>query len=266
MGLFYRVNFCVKMMEEVIIELINVSKSFNGVKVLKNINLKIRKGERIVIMGPSGVGKTVLLKHLIGLLKPDSGKIIVDGRDITTMRGESINKIRKKFAFLFQWGALFDSMTVLQNVAFPLQERGRFDQKTIMEKAREMLVHVGLKGVENKWPDELSGGMKKRVALARALVMEPEIILFDEPTTGLDPVICSSIHHLIAESHKKFNFTSVIISHEVPGIFEIADRVAMLYDGRIIEIGTPQEIKNSENPAVQQFIKGSLEGPIDAVF
>lgn len=248
-----------------IIELIGVKKYFNELKVLDNLNLKVYKGENLVIMGPSGVGKTVLLKHLIGLMMPDSGRVIVDGRDITLLRGDEINRIRERFAFLFQWGALFDSMTVLENVAFPLQERGNLDSRTITEKAMEMLAHVGLQGTENKWPDELSGGMKKRVALARALVMGPEIILFDEPTTGLDPVICSSIHHLIAESHRRFNFTGVIISHEVPGIFEIADRVAMLYDGRILEIGTPEEIKNSDNPAVQQFIKGSLEGPIDAV-
>lgn len=251
---------------ETIIRLVDASKSFNGVKVLDNLHMEVKKGEILVIMGPSGVGKTVLLKHLIGLLKPDSGKILVDSEDIAALKGEEINSIREKFAFLFQWGALFDSMTVLENVAFPLKERTRLSSKAIIEKSLDILAGVGLKGSEDKWPDELSGGMKKRAALARALVMEPEIILFDEPTTGLDPVICSSIHHLIAESHKKFNFTGVIISHEVPGIFEIADRVAMLFGGQIIEIGTPEEIQNSENPAVQQFIKGSLEGPIDAVF
>jgi phospholipid/cholesterol/gamma-HCH transport system ATP-binding protein len=254
------------MREDVIIRFVDVTKSFNGVKVLNRLNLEVLKGEVLVIMGPSGIGKTVLLKHLIGLLKPDKGKIMVNGEDITTMKGDDINRIREKFAFLFQWGALFDSMTVLENVAFPLRERTRLSDKEIIERSLDVLAHVGLKGSEDKWPDELSGGMKKRVALARALVMEPEIILFDEPTTGLDPVICSSIHHLIAESHRKFNFTGVIISHEVPGIFEIADRVAMLFDGKIIEIGAPKEIMNSENQAVQQFIKGSLEGPINVVF
>jgi phospholipid/cholesterol/gamma-HCH transport system ATP-binding protein len=254
------------MSREPIIRFIDVTKSFNGVKVLDRLNLEVFRGEILVIMGPSGVGKTVLLKHLIGLLRPDNGRILVYGEDITTMKGDDINRIRERFAFLFQWGALFDSMTVLENVTFPLRERTRLRDEEIMERALDVLAHVGLRGSEGKWPDELSGGMKKRVALARALVMEPEIILFDEPTTGLDPVICSSIHQLIAESHRKFNFTGVIISHEVPGIFEIADRVAMLYDGRIIEIGTPSEIMNSGNGAVQQFIKGSLEGPINVVF
>ncbi len=254
------------MREDAIIRLIDVTKSFNGVKVLDNLNLDVRKGEVLVIMGPSGVGKTVLLKHLIGLLRPDQGKVIVGGEDITTLKGDDINRIREKFAFLFQWGALFDSMTVLENVAFPLRERTRLSNKEIIERSLDVLAHVGLKGSEDKWPDELSGGMKKRVALARALVMEPDIVLFDEPTTGLDPVICSSIHQLIAKSHERFNFTGVIISHEVPGIFEIADRIAMLFDGKIIEIGTPEDIISSENRAVQQFIKGSLEGPINAIF
>jgi len=251
---------------DVIIRFVDVTKSFNGVKVLDGLDLEVLKGEVLVIMGPSGIGKTVLLKHLIGLLRPDSGRIMVNGEDITGMKGDEINRIREKFAFLFQWGALFDSMTVLENVAFPLRERTRLSDREIIERSLDVLAHVGLRGAEDKWPDELSGGMKKRVALARALVMEPEIILFDEPTTGLDPVICSSIHQLIAESHRKFNFTGVIISHEVPGIFEIADRVAMLFNGRIIEIGTPEDILNSDNQAVQQFIKGSLDGPINVVF
>lgn len=251
---------------DVIIELIDVTKSFNGVKVLDNLSLQVKRGEVLVIMGPSGVGKTVLLKHLIGLLRPDSGRVIVDGMDITMLKGEDMNRVRARFAFLFQWGALFDSMTVLENVMFPLRERTRLSDKEIRERAIDLITHVGLRGSEDKWPDELSGGMKKRAALARALVMEPDIVLFDEPTTGLDPVICSSIHQLIAESHRRFNFTGVIISHEVPGIFEIADRVAMLFNGKILDIGEPSDIINSGNEAVQQFIKGSLEGPIKPIF
>lgn len=254
------------MKEDIIIRLIDITKSFNGVKVLNNLNLDVRKGEVLVIMGPSGIGKTVLLKHLIGLLRPDSGRVIVDGEDITTLKGDEINRIIEKFAFLFQWGALFDSMTVLGNVAFPLREKTKLSNKEVIERSLEILAHVGLRGSEDKRTDELSGGMKKRVALARALVMEPEIVLFDEPTTGLDPVICSSIHQLIARSHERFNFTGVIISHEVPGIFDIADRVAMLFDGKIIEIGEPQDIINSKNYAVRQFVNGSLEGPIKAIF
>jgi len=253
------------MKEDVIIELVGVTKSFNGMKVLDNLNLKIRRGEVLVIMGPSGVGKTVLLKHLIGLQRPDSGMVIVDGVDITMLKNKDMNRLRERFAFLFQWGALFDSMTVFENVMFPLKEKTRLSDKEIREKALDMLAHVGLKGSEDKWPDELSGGMRKRVALARALVMEPDIVLFDEPTTGLDPVICSSIHQLILQSHNRFKFTGVVISHEVPGIFEIADRVGMLFDGRILDIGTPHDIINSGIEAVQQFIKGRLEGPIRIV-
>ena len=254
------------MMRETIIELIDVEKSFEGIKVLDGLNLKVEKGDILAVMGASGVGKSVLLKHLIGLMKPDSGKILIYGRDITKVRSKELDRIREKFGFLFQDGALFDSMDVLHNVAFPLKERTNYSYQAIIEKSKELLAHVGLRGIEQKWPDELSGGMKRRVAIARALVMEPEVILFDEPTTGLDPIICASIHHLIAESHKRFDFTAVIITHEVPRIFEIATRVAMIYEGKIIEVGTVEEIQNSKNPIVQQFIKGSLEGPINAIF
>lgn len=254
------------MTKEAIIELIDVRKTFEGVNILDGVNLKIERGEILAIMGMSGVGKSVLLKHLIGLMKPDSGQILIYGKDITKLKGSGLDKIREKFGFLFQDGALFDSMDVLHNVAFPLKERTNYSYNAIMNRALEMLLHVGLKGIERKWPDELSGGMKRRVAIARSLIMEPEIILFDEPTTGLDPIICASIHHLIVEAHKGFDFTAVIISHEVPHIFDIATRVAMIFQGKIIEVGTPEEIKNSKNPIVRQFITGSLEGPINAIF
>ncbi|MBI5025604.1 MAG: ABC transporter ATP-binding protein [Nitrospirae bacterium] len=248
------------------IELIDVEKSFNGLKVLDGVTLKIEAGEIITIMGKSGGGKTVLMKHFIGLLKPDVGQVLIDGEDITFLKGKELDRIREKFGFLFQGGALFDSMTVLQNITFPLIERTDLDVETINDRAINVLTHVGLKGTEGKYPAELSGGMKKRVALARALVMEPEILLFDEPTTGLDPIIRTSIHQLIKDAHREFGFTGVIISHEVPGIFEVSDRIAMLHEGKIIEVGTPEEIINSSNPAVRQFVTGSIEGPIETIF
>ncbi|HCC68792.1 MAG TPA: ABC transporter ATP-binding protein [Nitrospiraceae bacterium] len=248
------------------IELIDVKKSFNGLKVLDGVNLKIEAGEIIIIMGKSGGGKTVLIKHFIGLLKPDAGQVLIDGEDITLLKGKKLDRIREKFGFLFQGGALFDSMTVLQNITFPLIEKTDLDIETINDRAINVLTHVGLKGAEGKNPAELSGGMKKRVALARALVMEPDILLFDEPTTGLDPIIRASIHQLVKETHKKFGFTGVIISHEVPGIFEVSDRIAMLHEGKIIEVGSPEEIINSSNPAVRQFVTGSIEGPIATIF
>ena len=254
------------MVRKNIIELIDVKKSFNGLKVLDGVNLKIEAGEIIIIMGKSGGGKTVLIKHFIGLLKPDAGQVLIDGEDITLLKGKKLDRIREKFGFLFQGGALFDSMTVLQNITFPLIEKTDLDIETINDRAINVLTHVGLKGAEGKYPAELSGGMKKRVALARALVMEPEILLFDEPTTGLDPIIRASIHQLVKETHKKFGFTGVIISHEVPGIFEVSDRIAMLHEGKIIEVGSPEEIINSSNPAVRQFVTGSIEGPIATIF
>lgn len=254
------------MMRETIIELIDVKKTLKGVNVLNGLNLKIHKGEILTVMGMSGVGKSVLLKHLIGLMKPDSGKILIYGKDISKLAGNELDKIREKFGYLFQDGALFDSMDVLDNITFPLKERTNYSYKAIRKKSMDLLKHVGLEGIEKKWPDELSGGMKRRVAIARSLVMEPEIILFDEPTTGLDPIICASIHNLIVESHSIFDFTAVIISHEVPRIFEIATRVAMIYEGKIIQVGTPDEIMNSTNSFVQQFIKGSLKGPVNAIF
>ncbi len=245
------------------IEIIDIYKSFNGQKVLNGVNLIISNKEVVTIMGKSGGGKSVLIKHVIGLLMPDKGSILIGGVDITRLDLKELDKIREKLGVLFQGGALFDSLTVYGNVAFPLREKTKLGKKEIKEKVLQALEDVGLRGVERKYPAELSGGMKKRVALARALITEPNIVLFDEPTTGLDPVITSSIHRLIKTTHEKYGYTGVIISHEVPEIFEITDKVAMLYNGVIVETGTPEEIKNSSNPAVRQFITGSLEGPIE---
>jgi phospholipid/cholesterol/gamma-HCH transport system ATP-binding protein len=245
------------------IEIINLEKSFDSLSVLNGVNFKISDREVMAIMGKSGSGKSVLLKHMIGLLKPDKGNILIDGEDITTLGSKGIDKIREKFGVLFQSSALFDSLTVYGNVAFPLKEKTKLNKKEIQEKVIQALEDVGLRNVGKKYPAEISGGMKKRVALARALITEPSIVLFDEPTTGLDPVISNSIHRLIINTHKKYGFTGVIISHEIPEIFEVADRVAMLHNGIIVETGTPDEIRNSPNPAVRQFITGSLEGPIE---
>jgi phospholipid/cholesterol/gamma-HCH transport system ATP-binding protein len=240
----------------------NVVKAFDGQVVLNNLNLEIATGKITSIIGPSGEGKSVLLKHMIGLLKPDSGEVVADGEMISAMRGSSLNQIREKFGMLFQNAALFDSMTVFENVAFPLEEKTRLSPAEIRERVHEALSHVGLQGADRKYPDMLSGGMKKRVGLARALLLSPKIILFDEPTTGLDPIICRAIHQLIKETHSKFGYTAVIVSHEIPEIFDISDRVAMLYKGQIIEHGSPRDIQLSSNPVVRQFISGSLDGPI----
>ena len=240
-------------------------KSFGNQLVLDRLDLEIASGRITAIIGPSGEGKSVLLKHLIGLMRPDSGSVKVDGEEITTMGRGELNRVREKFGMLFQNAALFDSMTVFENVAFPLQEKTKLSDLEIAQRVHDALSHVGLAGVEAKYPDQLSGGMKKRVGLARALLMDPRIILFDEPTTGLDPVISCAIHQMIRDTHAKFGYTAVVVSHEIPEIFDISDQVAVLYRGRIIESGTPGEIQRSQDPVVRQFINGSLEGPIQLV-
>jgi len=240
----------------------NLHKSFGAQKVIDGLDLDIPNGSITAIIGPSGEGKSVLLKHLIGLLQPDSGTVEVDGESIVDLRRSELNRIREKFGMLFQNVALFDSMSVFENVAFPLEEKTSLSKEEIRGKVLTALEDVGLKNIENKFPDELSGGMKKRVGLARAVVHSPKIILFDEPTTGLDPIIKRAIHQLIKDTHAKFGFTAVIVSHEIPDIFDVAQNVAMLFRGRILQHGTPDEIRNSTDPAVRQFISGSLDGPI----
>lgn len=247
------------------IKLRNVHKSFGSQKVLDGLSLDIPEGKITAIIGPSGEGKSVLLKHLIGLLQPDSGEVEVDGESIIGLRRSQLNRIREKFGMLFQNVALFDSMTCFENVAFPLQEKTKLSKGEIRSQVLSALEAVGLKNIENKFPDELSGGMKKRVGLARAVVLNPKIILFDEPTTGLDPIIKRAIHQLIKDTHVKFGFTAVIVSHEIPDIFDVAQNVAMLYKGKILQHGTPSDIKSSDHPAVRQFISGSLDGPIHMV-
>jgi phospholipid/cholesterol/gamma-HCH transport system ATP-binding protein len=212
-----------------------------------------------VVIGRSGGGKSVLLKHLIGLLRPDAGTVVVDGVEITRLRGRDLDRVRDRYGVVFQGGALFDSMSVYDNVAFPLREKSLLAAGEIHDRVQEKLEQVGLTGMETKNPAEISGGMRKRVAIARALVTEPEIVFFDEPTTGLDPILVNTIHHLIVELHRKFRFTAVMVSHEIPEIFEIADRVAMLHDGVIVEVGPPDAVRTSANPVVQHFIRGEIE-------
>jgi phospholipid/cholesterol/gamma-HCH transport system ATP-binding protein len=244
------------------IKLVDLHKSFRGQKVLNGVDIEIEEGKTTVIIGRSGGGKSVLLKHIIGLLKPDSGQVLIEGVDITKQDEHELNETRKKFGMLFQEAALFDSMTVGENVAFPLREHTSMTEKEIRETVADRLRSVGLTGVESKIPSELSGGMRKRVGLARAIAMRPQIVLFDEPTTGLDPVMTEAINRLIVDTQRNFNLTCVVISHDIQSIFEIGHRIAMLYEGKIIENGTPDEVRASKNPVTVQFLAGSIEGPI----
>ena len=231
-------------------------KSFGRQAVLNGVDLEVPDGSITVIIGRSGGGKSVFLKHLIGLLRPDSGRIEVGGVDFGRLRGRALDEVRKRYGVVFQSGALFDSMSCRDNVAFPLREKLRLSRADIATRVDRGLEQVGLTGIGDKYPEEVSGGMRKRVAIARALVTEPEIVFFDEPTTGLDPVLVNTIHRLILELHRRLRFTAVMVSHEIPEIFEIADRVGMLHDGRIVELGPPAAIQASSNPVVQQFIRG----------
>lgn len=239
------------------IEVIDLHKSLNGVQVLKGINFKVDKGEILALMGKSGHGKSVLLKHIVGILKPDRGNILIDGEDIGTSRGTALERLRSKLGYLFQGGALFDSINVFENVAFPLREKTHLPKEKIREKVLQELEQVGLPGVENKYPAELSGGMKKRVALARCLCTDPEIMLFDEPTTGLDTVTARSINNLIKETHDRIKFTGVMITHDINQVLSIVQKVAVLDAGTIEFTGTPEEILATTDPIVRQFFNNS---------
>ena len=244
------------------IEIIDLHKSFGEKKVLKGVNLEITAGETMVIIGQSGSGKSVLLKHIIGLMKPDRGQVLIEGQEITSLTDEELMRLSRKFGMLFQGSALFDSLTVEENVAFGVRRHCHLSEEEIKNRVAASLEKVGLRGVESLLPYELSGGMKKRVGLARAIAYNPEIILYDEPTTGLDPIRADAINNLILELKKDLQVTSVVITHDMNSTYKVADRIAMLYDGQIIEVGTPEEIKNSANPVVQQFIHGRATGPI----
>ncbi len=247
---------------EPIISLQHLYKSFGDKEVLRDMSIDIDRGESVVIVGGSGTGKSVTLKHIIGLLKPDKGHVIIEGEDITAMSMMELNRFRQHFGMAFQEGALFDSMSVFENIAFPLRRHTEMTEQAIHDRVEECLEQVHLHGVENKRPSELSGGMRRRVGFARAISLKPEILLFDEPTTGLDPVISDVVADLIVEMDRTLNTTTVTITHDMKVAFKIADRVAMLFDGHIIEQGTPEEFQKSQNPFVEQFIEGRAEGPL----
>jgi phospholipid/cholesterol/gamma-HCH transport system ATP-binding protein len=236
------------------LRLVGVKKRFGTQQVLQGVDLEIPPGKLTTIIGPSGEGKSVLLKHMIGLLQPDEGEVWVDSVEISRLHGHALNEVRKQFAMLFQSAALFDSMTVVENVAFPLREKLRLPEAEVAARVEEKLEQVGLAGMGHKFPAELSGGMRKRAGLARALVMQPAIILFDEPTTGLDPLMAKSIHDLITDMQRTFGFTAVMVSHEIPEIFGISDYVAMLKQGKIIAMAPAAEFQRTSDPVIQEFI------------
>ena len=239
-----------------------LTKHFDDHVVLKDVSLTIKAGETMVIIGRSGCGKSVLLKHMIGLMKPDQGEVFIQGTPISRLDGPALDKIRMRFGMLFQGAALFDSMTASENVAFPLREHTSLREPEIAQRVQECLQLVGLEGVEELSPAELSGGMRKRVGLARALAMSPEIILYDEPTTGVDPIMGDILNDLIVALRDRLKVTSVVVTHDMRSAYKVADRIAMLYNGAIVAVGTPEEIRQSANPLVRQFIEGSAVGPI----
>jgi phospholipid/cholesterol/gamma-HCH transport system ATP-binding protein len=251
--------------KKVIIEAKDLYKTFEDKSVLVGMDLEIYEGEVIVIIGRSGCGKSVFLKHVIGILKPDNGAVYFDGTEIGSLSDRELNDVRKNFGMLFQGSALFDSLSVKENVCFFFYEYTKTPQDEILKITREKLAMVGLTGVEDMYPAELSGGMKKRVGLARAIAAEPRVILYDEPTTGLDPIMADVINELILKLQRELNITSIVVTHDMVSAYKIADRIAMLYDGKIIEVGTPEEIRNTKNPVVRQFITGSSVGPIDVL-
>jgi phospholipid/cholesterol/gamma-HCH transport system ATP-binding protein len=241
-----------------------VSKAFGPKVVLDQADLKIEKGETLVIIGRSGMGKSVLLKNMVRLLEPDEGLIWIGGQEVTSMRTRDLMELRKKFGFLFQGAALFDSMTICKNIGLMLEEHTDMTPEAIRRRACECLAMVGLDGSENKLPSELSGGMKKRAGLARAIVMQPEYILYDEPTTGLDPITSDAINDLIIKLQRELGVTSIVVTHDMQSAFKVADRIAMLNRGKIVYIGTVDDVRTTDHPMVRQFIQGSAEGPLGA--
>lgn len=248
------------------IEFNNVHKSFGSFDVLKGVDLHFPRGEITVVIGRSGSGKSVIIKHILGFLHQDAGDIVINGTSTSGLKKRDWLELRKSFGVLFQDSALFDSMSVWENVAFPLLEHTKKPRDEINEIVLTKLKMVGLVNQEKKMPSELSGGMRKRVALARAIVMDPDLVLFDEPTTGLDPIVTTVVDSLILETQQELGCTYVVISHDIKATFKIAHKVAMLYDGQIIAEGKSDDIKHSENPMVQQFIKGEIEGPFNIFY
>ncbi len=240
------------------IEVINLSKSFDGRPVLSGVNLSIREGETMVIMGRSGCGKSVLLKHIIGLIRPDEGQVFVDGQEISRATGEELSRARLKFGMLFQGAALFDSLSVGENVAFPLREHTTMTEAQIRDRVSECLNLVGMPDIEDRRPAELSGGMRKRVGLARAVAMQPKIVLYDEPTTGIDPVMSDVINRLIVRLRDQLKVTGIVVTHDLVSAYTVGNRIAMLHEGAIEQVGTVAEIRSSGNPVVRQFLEPAL--------
>lgn len=245
-----------------VISVRNLVKNFGSRRILNRISLDVYEGETLVVMGGSGCGKSTFLRHLIGAIRPDEGEVIMFGKNIATASEDEMDEVRKKFGMLFQSGALFDSMSVGENIALPLREHTKLDENVIQIIIKMKLELVGLRGFENLMPSQLSGGMKKRVGLARAIVMDPKIVFYDEPTAGLDPIMTAVIDKLTIDLTKKFHMTSVVVTHDMNSVFRIADRVVMFHKGDIVQIGTPDEIRHSKEPLVQQFITGEAEGPV----
>lgn len=248
---------------EAVISVKNVSKVFQGKKIIDNISLDIFSGETFVIMGCSGSGKSTLLRLMTGIIKPDSGSIYIKGKDITKAKEAELDEIQRSFGMLFQYSALLDSLTVEENIALPLREHTKLAEEIIKIIVKMKLSLVGLRGFEKHLPSQISGGMRKRVGLARAIALDPYIVFYDEPTSGLDPVVGGVIDKLIKDLSVKLIITSVVVTHNMQSVFNIADRVAMVHKGRLVEVSTPAEIRASLNPYIQQFINGRPEGPID---
>ncbi|MCH9649962.1 MAG: ABC transporter ATP-binding protein [Deltaproteobacteria bacterium] len=245
------------------IRLEQIFKAFGEKKVLRGVDLQVHEGESLVILGGSGTGKSVLLKHVIGLLKPDSGTVTVDGTDLASLDYREITHFRRRFGMAFQGGALFDSMDVFHNIAFPLERTRRFNRSQIRARVEECLALVRLEGTEKKAPSELSGGMRRRIGFARAIALEPQILLFDEPTSGLDPVMTAVIDDVILDLKRTLQSTTITITHDMTSAFRIADRLAMLHHGKVIAEASPEGMKNSPDPRVRQFIEGRANGPLN---
>lgn len=243
----------------------NLSYAIGSTVILKDVDLEIERGETMAVMGMSGAGKSTLLKCIAGLIRPDSGRLLIDGTDTVPLRESKLNIVRKQVGMVFQYAALFDSMTVMENIAFGLRRHTKMTEAEIVESVACNLNTVGLAGTEALMPAELSGGMKKRVGLARALAMKPDILLYDEPTAGLDPITSATIAELIVETRDELGVTSVLVSHDIPTILRVSNRIAMLHKGDILEVGTAEEIQSTENQAVRQFLEGRSRGPIKVV-
>ncbi len=242
-----------------------LAKRLGSRQVLEGLDLEIERGETLVIMGRSGTGKSVLLKHVIGLMTPDAGSIEIDGVELVGLPERELDELRQRFGMLFQGAALFDSLSVGENLALPLREHTALAEAEIRTRVAERLEWVGLSGIEDMKPASLSGGMRKRVGLARAIVMDPQIVLYDEPTTGLDPIMADVIDRLIRDMQGRLGVTSLVVTHDMPSAFKVADRMALLHDGRVVFLGTVEEVRTTRDPLVRQFVEGSSEGPIRPV-